>query len=97
MSDRASPIETGGYSDNPQFYCREFRAAVDPEETTPTAEMPTTGVVTETELVALAAIDVAERVAEPVTMCCARACGSSHTVAGETAAQVRSASRSLFS
>lgn len=68
MSDRASPIETGGYSDNPQFYCREFRAAVDPEETTPTAEMPTMGVVTETELVALAAIDVAERVAEPVTV-----------------------------
>lgn len=67
MSDRPSPIQSGGYSDNPEFYCREFRAAVDPEETTPTAEVPT-GVVTETELVALAAIDVAERVAEPVTV-----------------------------
>ena len=59
MNTRPSPISTVNvYSDNPEYYAREFRAvpATEPQ-----------GLVTQLELAAQAGVDIAERVSEPLT------------------------------
>lgn len=56
-------------TDNPEQYAREFPAMKDilDEENRPTVEVPTMGTVTATEHMALGAVDIAERLAEPLT------------------------------
>lgn len=62
MNTRPSPIRTRNeFHDNPEYYAREFRAVPAPEDTAPA------GLVTQLELAAVRAVDIAERVAEPVT------------------------------
>ncbi len=62
MNTRPSPINVNVYSDNPEYYAREFRAVPAPEDTAPV------GLVTQLELAAQAGVDIAERVSEPVTV-----------------------------
>lgn len=60
-----SPLSTmNTYSDNPEYYCREFRAV--PEA--PEAPTQSAGAVTQLEMLAARAVDIAERVSEPVTV-----------------------------
>lgn len=60
MNTRPSPISTvNTYHDNPEYYAREFRAIPAPEEQ---------GLVTQLELAAVRAVNLAERAAEPVTV-----------------------------
>jgi len=67
MNTRPSPIRiTTEFNDNPEQYCREFRALPAPEDTE-TAEVPCMGIVTELELVALRVVDAAERIEEPIS------------------------------
>jgi hypothetical protein len=66
MNTRPSPIRASTEpNDNPEQYCREFRAIPAPEDTE-TAEIPCMGIVTELELVALRVVDAAERIEEPI-------------------------------
>ena len=66
MNTRPSPIRISTeFHDNPEQYCREFRAHPAPEDTE-TAEVPCMGIVTEMELVALHAVDALERIEEPI-------------------------------
>jgi len=61
-----SPLRTHTeYNDNPEYYCREFRAVPEAPEA---PEAPTQGAVTQLEMLAARAVDIAERVSEPVTV-----------------------------
>jgi len=63
-----SPLSTmNTYSDNPEYYCREFRAVPEAPEA-PEAPTQSAGAVTQLEMLAARAVDIAERVAEPVTV-----------------------------
>ena len=63
---RPSPIHAvNTYSDNPEYYAREFRAVPAPEDTKTAEEQ---GLVTQIELLAQRGVDLAERASEPVTV-----------------------------
>ena len=63
-----SPLRTHTeYNDNPEYYCREFRAVPEVPEV-PEAPTQGAGAVTQLEMLAARAVDIAERVAEPVTV-----------------------------
>lgn len=55
-------------TDNPEQYAREFPAVAPVFTDEDTVEVPTMGTVTATEHLALGAVDMAERLAEPLTI-----------------------------
>ena len=55
-------------TDNPEQYARELPAAVFDEDDCPTHEVPTMGIVTATEHLALEAVEITEWLAEPLTV-----------------------------